>query len=80
MTQQGFLVASRTFVVCTYRRFVAAEPFYDDCVLERSSNHGVAQAGETLLVWVVMRRRMRMRQRRSRRMRRKMVGEGGGQL
>ena len=76
------MVASRTFGVCTYRRFVAAEPFYDDCVLERSSNHGVAQAGETLLVWVVMRRRMRMRmrQRRSRRMRRKMVGEGGGQL
>ena len=79
MTQQGFLVASRTFGVCTYRRFVAAEPFYDDCVLERASNHGVAQAGETLLVWVVMRRRMRMRM-RQRRMRRKMVGEGGGQL
>ena len=70
MTQQGFLVASRTFVVCTHRRFVAAEPFYDHCVLERASNHGVAQARETLMVWVVM-RSMRMRQRRRKRRRRR---------
>ena len=42
--------------ICTHRRLVASQPLYDDCVLERASNHCVAEAGETLMMRFVMRR------------------------